>query len=316
MEEVLLTGAAGFIGSHLAESLVKRGYRVTGIDSFTRNYPRPYKKANLKSLLREERFKLYELDLARYEIPKEALSASYVLHLAAKPGVRGSWGNAFGEYVESNLLATQRLLESFRDREIERFIFASSSSVYGDCGAQASSEYDNLRPLSPYGVTKLAGEHACRAYCESHGVPVVLLRYFTVYGERQRPDMAFHIFLKSLHMKEELTVYGDGDQQREFTYVGDAVSASIAAMQKAEKGAVFNIGGGTSATINEIIEMMQCVTGRKAKVRFVEGQKGEVRATRANIERARSLLGYEPACTLPEGIERQYRWQRGIYEAH
>ncbi len=307
----LLTGCAGFIGSHLAEALLGRGEEVVGLDSFSSYYPRRVKEENLKGLKKREGFRFVEGDLR--EIPLEALLGEVegVLHLAAQAGVRGSWGSSFDIYVGDNVLATQRLLEASRGRPLRRFLYASSSSVYGDSPEMPLREDSPLMPNSPYGVTKLAGEHLALLYWRNHGVPAVAVRYFTVFGPRQRPDMAIHRFISALLRGEELTLYGDGQQSRDFTYVGDAVGGTVKALDRGEAGKVYNLGGGCPCTLKELIAALEELNGCRLGVRRLGEQPGDVRHTAADITRAREELGFEPEVSLEEGLRAQLEWLRG-----
>ncbi len=233
----LVTGAAGFIGSHLAETLVARGYRVIGVDAFVDFSPRSMKEANLIDLCQAPTFQFIEADLRTTDLVTLLTGIDYVFHLAAQAGVRTSWGDGFAAYVEHNVLATQRLLEAAQQRGVRRVIYASSSSVYGETPTLPAREDSPPLPISPYGVTKLAAEHLCRLYTIGHELPTISLRYFTVCGPRQRPDMAFHKFIHALLRDEPLPVYGDGEQSRDFTYVGDIVAATLAAMGHGVPGA-------------------------------------------------------------------------------
>jgi len=308
----LVTGCAGFIGSHLAERLVKDGYQVIGIDCFTDYYPRKIKEANIEWLRQQPNFTFYEANLLSFDfnsITQLHDDSVTIFHLAAQAGVRSSWGKDFKVYTENNVLATQRLLEAAKEMKLEKFIYASSSSIYGDAEIYPTPEDAIPRPISPYGVTKLAGEHLCRLYWKNYGVPIVILRYFTVYGPRQRPDMAFHKFIKAILKGEEIVVYGDGNQTRDFTYVDDVVEANILAM-KAEGiiGEVFNVGGGSRISINEVINLLRSITGLKVKVRYIEQQKGDVKHTGADISRTKSLLNYHPQFPVDKGIKCEYDW--------
>ncbi|MEK6709690.1 MAG: NAD-dependent epimerase/dehydratase family protein, partial [Nitrospinota bacterium] len=257
MERFLVTGAAGFIGSHLCERLLGAGARVVGVDRFSSYYARADKEENLAALKGMKNFEFHEIDLSGDPLEGLLERVDGVFHLAAQAGVRASWGKSFEVYLADNLLATQRLLEGVKGRPVRRFVFASSSSVYGE-GAEGPTREDSpKRPLSPYGVTKLGGENLCNLYHQNHGVPAVSLRYFTVYGPRQRPDMAFHRFLEAGLRGEPISLYGDGEQSRDFTYVADAVEGTFAAMEKGGPGAVYNIGGGQRATVNEVLRCIE-----------------------------------------------------------
>lgn len=305
----VVTGCAGFIGSHLAEALVERGHQVIGIDCFTDYYPRATKLANLSSLRESPRFTMVEADLLEHDLRSLLEGADCVFHQAAQAGVRASWGQNFSIYTENNVLATQRLLEAARGLPLQRFVYASSSSIYGDARQLPVGEDALPRPISPYGVTKLAAEHLCHLYWVNFGVPAVSLRYFTVYGPRQRPDMGFHRFIRALLAGDEIVVYGDGDQTRDFTYVSDAVAANLSCMEADVVGQVFNVGGGSRISVNRVLSVLESISGRKARVRRIENQKGDVRHTYADTSRAREALGFAPSIPLEEGLRRQFEWQ-------
>ena len=299
----LVTGCAGFIGSHLTERLLSDGVAVTGIDCFTDYYSREYKDRNLKNALENKNFTFIEKDILSMDAFPDA---DYVFHQAAQAGVRKSWGGDFEIFTRDNILATQRLLEYYKDCEIKKFIYASSSSVYGDAELPMM-ETRMLKPVSPYGVTKLAAENLCYLYYKNYGVPTASLRYFTVYGPRQRPDMAIHLFVRAILNREEITVYGDGTQTRDFTFVDDVVEANVLAAICDARGEVFNVGGGTRISVNELIEIMEKVTGRKAIVKYIEKQKGDVRDTLADADKM-GKLGWKPKVGIEEGIGRFVKW--------
>lgn len=307
--KAVVTGCAGFIGSHLTEALLARGLHVIGIDSFTDYYRPQAKWQNLEQALKHEDFELLEEDIRRLaEFPE----TDYLFHLAAQPGVRASWGTSFEVYVRNNVLATQKLLEYYKDSRLAKFVYASSSSVYGDCPDLPMKEDSLLKPVSPYGVTKLAAENLCFLYYKNYGLPAVSLRYFTVYGPRQRPDMAVNKMVRAIFAGDEITVFGDGTQTRDFTYVDDAVEATIIAAQNGPAGEVFNTGGGSRITVNELIGKIEAIVGRKAKLRNIEEQKGDVRDTLADISKARERLNWQPRVGIDRGLERYIAWSQGI----
>ncbi len=306
--KALVTGVAGFIGSQLAEALLARGAAVVGIDCFTDYYPRPLKERNLAALVRAPRFRFVEDAVQRADWTSLLDGVTHVFHLAAQAGVRKSWGRDFQTYSVNNIEATQVLLEACTDRALHRFVYASSSSVYGDEAPIPMREDAVPHPVSPYGVTKLAAEHLCHLYHAAYGVPAVSLRYFTVYGPRQRPDMAFHRFLRAAIAGEPIVVYGDGGQTRDFTYVGDAVAATLAAADRGEPGAVYNIGGGARVSINEVLELVARCTGRPLTIRREPPQRGDMRDTYADTSRARAALGFTPTVDLAHGLEEERRW--------
>ncbi len=304
----IVTGAAGFIGSHLAERLLERGHEVVGIDGFTDYYAREIKESNVASLRTRARFTFFETSIAAAPWDTLLEGVTHVFHLAAQAGVRKSWGGDFALYTTLNIDATQVLLEACVDRPLERLVYASSSSVYGDGVPIPMREDTRPRPLSPYGVTKLAAEHLCLLYHANYGVPAVALRYFTVYGPRQRPDMAFHRFLRGLLTAEPLHLYGDGEQTRDFTFVEDAVSATVAAGERGTPGEVYNVGGGSRVSMNDVIEVMARRTGVTPDVHREATQRGDMRDTFADTTRARAALGFSPRVTLEDGINAEYQW--------
>lgn len=308
-DRALVTGVAGFIGSHLAEALVARGHEVVGVDVLTDYYDPQLKEANLAGLRSEPRFRFVRADLNEVNLDEIAGGVNVVFHQAAQPGVRASWGREFTTYTRQNVDATQRLLEFFRTRPLRRFVYASSSSVYGETTELPMREDAPTRPHSPYGVTKLAGEHLARLYHRNFGMPTVSLRYFTVYGPRQRPDMAFRRFIGALLAGRPIVVYGDGRQTRDFTFIDDAVAANLAAAERGAPGAVLNIGGGSRVTLREALDLLLGLVG-KGEVRYEAAQHGDVSHTWADTSRAKAELGFAPAVRLADGLERQVAWQR------
>ena len=304
----LVTGAAGFIGSHISERLVKEGYQVVGIDSFLDYYPRETKEKNLEKLRKDPSFTFIEDDLLRIDLKDLLKNISYVFHQAAQAGVRASWGDDFSIYTRSNILATQKLLEACKELPVKKFIYASSSSVYGDSDDLPLKEESLPKPVSPYGVTKLAAEHLCCLYGKNFSIPTVSLRYFTVYGPRQRPDMAFNRFFRAILQHKPLAIYGDGEQTRDFTFISDAVEANLLAMKAEGTGEVFNIGGGSRVTVNRVLAIIQKITGKTADIDYQEVQKGDVKHTLADTSKAQKILGYSPRVRLEEGLEREYEW--------
>jgi len=308
----LVTGAAGFIGSHLSEHLLERGHEVTGLDAFTDYYAREVKEANLASLRKRAAFDFVETSIRNADLPDLLDGVTHVFHLAAQAGVRASWGDDFAIYTELNIDATQILLEACASRQLQRFVYASSSSVYGDRVELPMAEDARPQPVSPYGVTKLAAEHLCLLYQATSGVPAVALRYFTVYGPRQRPDMAFNRFLRAVAAGEPVHLYGDGEQTRDFTFVEDAVAATVAAGVRGRPGGVYNIGGGSRVSMNETLEVIADVTGRKPEIHRQAAQKGDMRDTFADTSRARTDLGFVPTVTLKDGILAEYQWLTNV----
>jgi len=304
----LVTGVAGFIGSTLAERLLDAGSEVVGLDCFTDYYPRSHKEANLAGLRARRGFTFVEAALQDTDLPGLLDGVTHVFHLAAQAGVRKSWGRDFRVYTVNNVEGTQVLLEACVGRPIERVVYASSSSVYGDDVPIPMREDALPRPVSPYGVTKLAAEQLCHLYHVNHGVPTVSLRYFTVYGPRQRPDMAFHRFLRAAREGAPIVLYGDGGQTRDFTFVDDAVTATADAALRGVPGGVYNIGGGSRVSINEVLDLIGRVTGRALDVRREPAQPGDMRDTYADTTLARRDLGFHPAATLPQGLAAEYEW--------
>lgn len=306
--KALVTGAAGFIGSHLTSALLDRGYEVTGLDCFTDYYPRPIKDANLAVNRDRKGFRFLYGSVQHADLASLVADKTHVFHLAAQAGVRKSWGTDFKTYTENNIEATQRLLEACVGRSLHRVVYASSSSLYGDNASIPMREDSLPQPVSPYGVTKLAGEQLCYLYFVNHGVPTTSVRYFTVYGPRQRPDMAFHRFIRAALSGAPITLYGDGEQTRDFTYVDDAVAATIAAGERGVPGRAYNIGGGSRVTVNQVLEIIGRVAGRPLEIRREPAQKGDMRDTFADTSLARRDLGFNPRVSLEEGIEAEYRW--------
>jgi UDP-glucose 4-epimerase len=310
--KALVTGAAGFIGSTLAERLLRNGADVVALDCFADYYPRPVKEQNLAGLRNQPRFRLIECRIQDADLASLLSDRTHVFHLAAQAGVRRSWGRDFAIYTENNIEATQVLLEACAGRSVERFVYASSSSVYGDSVSLPMREDAPTQPLSPYGVTKLAAEHLCALYHANYSIPTVSLRYFTVYGPRQRPDMAFHRFLRAIIHDQPITLYGDGEQTRDFTYVQDAVTATVAAATRGVPGRVYNIGGGSRVSMNQVLEMIGRVSGRPPVVSVDPAQKGDMRHTYADTRLAGADLGFVPAVNLEEGLAAEYQWLTGI----
>ncbi len=283
----VITGVAGFIGSHLAENLLGSGHEVVGVDKFLDNYAREFKDSNLSQFVRHPSFKFINDDLVNIELRQLLNQTDYIFHLAAQPGVRSSWGEEFSHYSHNNILATQLLLEACKQVKVRKFVYASSSSVYGDTDDLPMRESGGTRPVSPYGVTKLAAEHLCYLYWKAFGIPTVSLRFFTVYGPRQRPDMFF---------------------RRDFTYCADIVDGLTAAAFYPGSGDVFNLGGGGEITLLNAIKLVEKVSGRKAKLKRFDRQRGDVRRTRASLDQAKKKLGYKPLISLEQGLSRQWQW--------
>jgi UDP-glucose 4-epimerase len=310
--KALVTGAAGFVGSHVCEALVAAGADVVGVDCFTDYYAREIKESNLAGLKGRTGFRFVEDALQTAPLDPLLDGVTQVFHLAAQAGVRKSWGDDFRVYTSHNVDVTQRLLEAVKDRRLHRFVYASSSSVYGDVAAIPMREDAYLQPLSPYGVTKLAAEHLCHLYWANYGVPTVSLRFFTVYGPRQRPDMAFHKFIRAALEGRPISLYGDGGQTRDFTYIADIVAANLAAGDRGTPGAVYNIGGGSRVSLLDVLGLVERLTGRKLDVRREATQKGDMRDTFADTSRARADLGFAPTHTLEQGLAAECAWLAGI----
>ena len=307
-----ITGVAGFIGSHLAQKLLGLGHQVVGMDKFLNNYPADFKKRNLAELASQANFLFLEQDLVRADLAALLQGVDYVFHLAAQPGVRSSWGAEFAQYTENNIMATQVLLEACRNLPLRKLVYASSSSVYGDTDDLPMREDGMTRPVSPYGVSKLAAEHLCYLYWKGYGVPAVALRFFTVYGPRQRPDMFFHIFMRALRRGEPVPLFDDGEQSRDFTFCSDIVDGLLGAAFYPGAGEVFNLGGGTEASLLTVIGMVEKIAGRSADLQRHDRQRGDVRRTQASTERARSQLGFSPGVGLEEGLALQWEWIQSI----
>ncbi|MGV0618014.1 NAD-dependent epimerase/dehydratase family protein [Mycolicibacterium elephantis] len=309
---VLITGVAGFIGSTLADHLLEHdpSTEVVGIDSFTDYYPRSIKTANIATL-RDFGVRIVDENLAAADLDGLLDGVEVVFHQAGQPGVRPSWGDSFDSYAHDNILASQRLLEAARRaRGLKRFVYASSSSVYGDAERYPTLESDTPHPLSPYGVTKLAAEHLMGLYARNFGVPTVSLRYFTVFGPRQRPDMAFTRFIARALAKREIQVFGTGEQIRDFTYVDDVVRANLAAADAPElpPGAVYNISGGASVSVNDVLATLEEVIGSRVMVQRMEKVAGDVFRTGGSSDAAREALGWTPRVELRDGLSRQVEW--------
>jgi nucleoside-diphosphate-sugar epimerase len=308
VKKALVTGVAGFIGSHLASSLLDKGVEVVGIDCFTDYYARSIKEHNLGENRLRERFRFAETTIQDADLGALLDGVTHVFHLAAQAGVRKSWGKDFKVYTVNNVEATQILLEACVGRRIERFVHASSSSVYGDRASLPMREDALPQPVSPYGVTKLAAEHLGYLYHVNHKVPAVAMRYFTVYGPRQRPDMAFNRFIRAAIKDAPITLYGDGEQTRDFTFVADAVAATIAAGERGVPGTAYNIGGGSRVSMNQVLKILERIAGHPLTINREDTQKGDMRDTYADTSLAKKDLAFAPKVTLEEGIQAEYRW--------
>ena len=314
MANVVVTGAAGFVGSHLSEQLIARGHRVTGIDAFIPYYPRPLKERNLASLREESRFSFHEVDLREVNVRPLLEGADAVFHLAAMAGLLRSW-QEFDAYMTCNVLATQRLLEGARDVAVPHFLNISTSSVYGRFAT--GDETSPPAPISPYGITKLAAENLCLAYAENYNLPVTILRLFSVYGPRQRPDMGYNIFIRSILQGDLITIDGDGNDSRSNTYVQDCARGLILALEQPAQsvGEVFNIGGGEEVSVNQVLRILEDLAGRQAHTAHGPRRPGDQRRTVADTSKARRLLGYDPSTTVADGLAAQMVWQRQQMDA-
>jgi len=309
-KKALVTGVAGFIGSHLAQLLLARGYEVVGLDSFTPYYSPTMKRANLTSLLGQSGFTLMERDILNLQKLPPGLTHLY--HLAAQPGVRSSWGPGFDTYLKNNVLATQRLLELCISYPLRKFVYASSSSVYGESPSLPLREGGRLSPVSPYGLTKYAGEELCRLYAQNYGIPTIFLRYFTVYGPRQRPDMAFHRFIKAILRGERVRIFGNGEQRRDFTFISDVVEATVRAGESPIVGEALNVGGGRWVSINDALNIIEELCGKRSEVEYDDVQRGDVRDTLADTSKIQKELGYKPEVKLEKGLGVEIEWMRSL----
>lgn len=315
MTKIIVTGAAGFIGSHLVNTLLQQGEEVIGIDEFNDYYDPHLKRKNIATFENSPNFTLVEGDIQFLDLPKLFQDAEIVYHQAAQAGVRNSWGQGFRAYTERNINTTQVLLETAKDApHLKRLVFASTSSVYGDAETLPTHEEIPPKPVSPYGITKLAAERLCGLYHKNFGVPFVSLRYFTVYGPRQRPDMAFHKFFKAVLQDEAIPVYGDGKQTRDFTFVSDAVAANLAAAIVPEAvGEIFNIGGGSRVVLTQVLDTMEEIVGKPIKRNHIEKAMGDARHTAADVSKAQKILGYCPQVSLSEGLAKEWEWVKSLY---
>jgi nucleoside-diphosphate-sugar epimerase len=314
MNTKIVTGVAGFIGSHLAETLLKQGAEVIGIDEFNNYYSCQLKQNNLLNLKQYPEFKLIQASIQDLDWQKLLQSVDVVYHQAAQAGVRASWGQDFHYYTERNINATQVILEAAKQvKSLQRIVYASSSSIYGDAATMPTPETLCPKPVSPYGITKLAGERLCWLYQQNFDVPITALRYFTVYGPRQRPDMAFHKFFQAAINNESISIYGDGQQTRDYTYVSDVVAANLAAGELPEAvGEIFNIGGGSRVTLMELLEIMEQVIGHPMSKDYVEKAAGDARHTSADVSKAKKILNYVPQVSLVEGLTAEWKWIQSI----
>lgn len=314
MGKYIVTGAAGFIGSHLVEALLGQGKTVIGIDEFNDYYDPQLKRSNIASALEHPQFQLIEDNILNLDWENFLTDTEVVFHQAAQAGVRASWGQTFHFYTERNLNATQVMLEAAKEaKTLTRFVYASSSSIYGNAERLPTPESTCPQPVSPYGITKLAAELLCWQYHQCFGVPATALRYFTVYGPRQRPDMAFHKFLRAVLHNESISIYGDGLQTRDFTFISDAIAANLAAAQAPEAiGEAFNIGGGSRVSLSDVIDKMETITGKPITRQYFSKATGDARDTSAEISKAQKLLGYSPEVNLATGLSREWEWMQKL----
>ncbi|MBE9046873.1 NAD-dependent epimerase/dehydratase family protein [Pleurocapsales cyanobacterium LEGE 10410] len=314
MATQIVTGAAGFIGSHLAEALLEQGNRVIGIDQFNDYYDPSLKRKNIALLQQYPSFRLINADIQFLDWQALLIDVEVVYHQAAQAGVRASWGQGFRSYTERNINATQIILEAAKESSLKRFVFASTSSVYGNAETLPTPETLCPQPVSPYGITKLAAERLCWLYQQNFGVPVTALRYFTVYGPRQRPDMAFHKFFRAATAEEPISIYGDGQQTRDFTFISDIVAANLAAATVPEAvGEVFNIGGGSRVVLAKVLDKMEEIIGHPIHKKYVEKARGDARHTGADVSKARKILRYDPQVSLEEGLSQEWEWIQSLY---
>lgn len=309
----LVTGAAGFIGSHLSRRLLKEGLSVIGVDCFTDYYPRWMKEENIADLRKNSNFSFIEEDINSLDLKRLLQGVECVFHMAAQAGVRASWGQSFSEYIRNNIEATQRLLEESKELPLHKFVYASSSSVYGFCPELPMSESSPLLPYSPYGVTKLAAENLCYLYSKNYSVPTISLRFFTVYGPGQRPDMAFHKFFKSTSEDKPITVFGTGEQTRDFTYIDDIVDAIFACTAHGRFGETYNLGGGNRKMLKDLFPLFEEICEKKIRIKWEKTQKGDVPHTLADIHKAKKDLGFDPKTPIDEGLSEEWRWVKNLY---
>jgi UDP-glucose 4-epimerase len=316
MAKTIVTGAAGFIGSHLVEALLQQGQEVIGIDNFNDYYDPMFKHKSIAHFQNSPQFTLITADIQFLDWHRLLKDVEVIYHQAAQAGVRASWGDSFRNYTESNINATQVLLEAAKDAQnLKRLVFASTSSVYGDAETLPTHEKIPPQPVSPYGITKLAAEGLCGLYHKNFGVPIVALRYFSVYGPRQRPDMAFHKFFKSILQDEPISIYGDGQQTRDFTFVSDVIAANLAAATISPAvGEIFNIGGGSRVVLAEVLDTMAKIVNKPILKKYIPKAMGDARHTAADVSKARQILAYQPQVSLTEGLIQEWQWVKALYE--
>lgn len=306
----LVTGCAGFMGSHLCERLLKDGYEVVGVDCFTDYYSREIKEKNMEGFKSHRWFQFIPNDLNNMDLSELLDEVDFVFHEAAQAGVRASWGTGFDAYIRCNITATQKLLEAAKGKAVKKFVYASSSSVYGD-SPLPMKEGNVPRPVSPYGVTKLAAENLCYLYWKNYGVPTVSLRYFTVYGPRQRPDMGIYLFIKGILLNEQIKIFGDVNMTRDFTFIKDVIDANLSCLdERVPPGLILNIGGGSRITIGQLIEYIKRLTNRESQIVKVGFQRGDVLDTQADISLAREKINYFPKADIEHGLKQQIDYMR------
>ncbi|MCB1152682.1 MAG: NAD-dependent epimerase/dehydratase family protein [Deltaproteobacteria bacterium] len=312
---ILVTGCAGFIGSSTAKNLLDAGYDVVGVDCFTDYYARWIKERNLARVLDHPKFTFVEQDINDFDPTAHLGAGDAIVHEAAQAGVRASWGTSFSHYTHNNVSGSQALLERVKDLGLSRFVYAGSSSAYGDALRLPTLESDLPQPISPYGVTKLAGEHLCRTYRVNFGVPCVVVRYFTVYGPHQRPDMAFHKWCKAALANERLPLFGTGEQSRDFTYIDDAVQGTVAAITAdGAVGETINIGGGERISVNGTLDLIAKIHGAPLNIDRTDKQKGDVQHTAADVTKAKTILGFEPKVSVADGLREEYAYIKALYD--
>ena len=311
MKTALVTGVAGFIGSSIAEKLLKDGFRVIGIDSFTNFYSKKIKQKNLEFCKKNKNFSLIQKEIQKIDFIPLFKKTDYLFHMAAQPGVRTSWGNNFEKYSINNILVTQRLLEQAKiSKSLKKIVIASSSSVYGNQSCKMNESKTKTNPVSPYGVSKLAAEHLVSAYVENFNLPVIMLRYFTVYGPRQRPDMAFMRFVMKSILKKPITIYGNGTQKRNFTYIDDVIDATISSANIDNTGEIINIGGGEVISISKVISILKNICNYEPKILYKPFSNGDVLRTEADINKAKRLLNFKPKTSLKNGLFLEYEYAK------
>ncbi len=315
MSKLIVTGAAGFIGSSLSERLLREGHEVIGVDQVNDYYDQSLKRKNVEFLKDFDKFRFVEDDIQNLNWQDLLQGTSTVFHQAAQAGVRASWGQGFRDYTERNINSTQIMLEAAKEvGTLERFVYAGTSSVYGNAETMPTSELIPPQPVSPYGITKLASERMCFLYHRNFNVPVTSLRYFTVYGPRQRPDMAFHKFFKAAIKGTTIPIYGDGKQTRDFTFISDAVEANLLAVKIPEAvGEIFNIGGGSRVILNDVLDEIDSIVGKPITRDYGDRARGDARHTSADVTKAKTILGYDPQVSLSEGLRREWEWIQTLY---